>query len=177
LKHTWLFILIFLLPACFLSSGIKNPGKVQGYKLGLVKTEKGSYGVGVLPPAWKQSPLAPYKVLVFYNESYQSSIETDAFCDRSFDDASLSVLTTHLHVGIAEKKIKKENPFMLDGRAALRSIVNGKVDGVEVVLDSVVIKKDNCLFDFVLVSKPSKYSGAVSDFEKFFEGFRYNGDI
>ncbi len=172
------FILVtcLLLPACFFG-GIKNPGKVRAYTPGEVKTDKGSYGVGPLPSSWRQKQVGNYKVLVLYNDAYQSSIETDAFCDRSFDDASLKVLTNHLHAGITDKKTKSENPMMLDSRGAFRSVVSGKVDGVEVILDSVVVKKDNCLFDFVLISKPSKYSSALPDFENFFGGFRYLGDI
>lgn len=150
---------------------------MKGYSPGVVKTEKGSYGVGDLSTGWKRGNVSPYKVLVFYNDEYKSSIETDAFCGRSFDDASLRVLTSHLHAGISDKKTKSESPMMLDGREALRSVVEGKVDGIAVIIDSVVIKKDNCLFDFVLISNPTKVSSAVVDFEKFFGGFRYNGDI
>lgn len=165
-----------MLSACFLS-GPANPGKVRGYAPGMVKTDKGFYGVGPLPSTWKRSQVGKYKVLVFYNDAYQSSIETDAFCDHSFDDASLKVLTSHLHAGLSKAKTKSESPLMLDARGALRSIASGTVDGVEMMMDSVVIKKDNCLFDFVLISTPSKYSSAVSDFESFFGGFRYTGDI
>lgn len=172
----FIFVLLCLLPACFLR-GPSNPGKVRSYAPGMVKTDKGYYGVGPLPSEWKRGRVGDYKVLVFYNEAFQSSIETDAFCDHSFDDASLSVLTKHLHMGLTNAKTKSETPFMLDSRGALRSITQGTIDGVEMVMDSVVIKKDNCLFDFVLISKPSKYKSAVFDFENFFGGFRYTGDI
>lgn len=177
-KMKWIlcFCILLFVSSCFFG-GIKNPGKVRAYVPGQIKTDKGSYGVGILPNTWRQKHVGRYKALVLYNESYQSTIESDAFCDRSFDDASLKVLTNHLHVGISEQKIKKETNLMLDGRGAFRSVISGKVDGVEVVLDSVVIKKDNCLFDFVLISIPGEYSRALSDFENFFGGFRYYGDI
>lgn len=161
---------------CFLK-GASNPGKVRGYSPGFVKTDKGSYAVGPLPTSWRRGRVGNYKVLVFYNDAYQSSIETDAFCDQSFDDASLRVLTNHLHASLSKPKTRSETPMTLDGRGALRSVAEGTVDGIPMVVDSVVIKKDNCLFDFVLISKPSFYTSATQDFESFFEGFRYTGDI
>lgn len=169
-------ILCFGAPACFLK-GTKNPGKVVGYSPGTVKTKKGSYGVGPISSDWRVSRVGKYKVLVLYSDSHKSSIESDAFCDQSYNDASLNVLTNHLHTGITEKKVLSESPLMLDGRAALRSVVQGKVDGVSIILDSVVIKKDVCMFDFVLISPPTDYPQAKLDFEPFFQGFRYTGDI
>jgi hypothetical protein len=160
---------------CFLlgGGGVKNSGKVRGYKSGKVITEKSFYNVGDLPPNWRQTKIDSYKVLAFYNAEEKSTIETDSFCDASYDDASLRVLTTHLYFGLKDKKVRWEKNLMLDDRGALRSVAEGKVDGVPIVLDTVVIKKDSCLFDFVLVSDPDKYPEAVPDFEVFFKGFKY----
>lgn len=169
-------LLLLFCADCFFG-GIKNPGKVRGYSPGIVKTEKGYYEVGVLPETWRRVHVDNYHVITFRNDGALSTLSTDAFCDQAFDDASLKVLTTHLHFDLSDRKIKMEKPFMLDDRGALRSVVSGKVDGVLVVLDTVVIKKDNCLFDFALVSDPSKYQEAVEDFEKFFNGFKYRGQI
>ncbi len=171
------FVLFFAFSGCFLFGEMSNPGKVKGYSPGTVKTDKGSYAVGPLPVTWRRGKVGKYKVLVFYNDAYHSSIETDAFCDQSFDDASLRVLTSHLHAGLTKPQTKSETPMMLNGRGALRSIAEGTVDGIPMRLDSVVIKKDNCLFDFVLIAQPSFYSSAVADFESFFGGFHYTGDI
>lgn len=177
IQRFFLLSLCLALPACGLFKGVKNPGKVEGYTPGLVRTEKGSYGVGPLAGDWRQGKVGKYKVLVLYSDQHRSTIESDAFCDQSFNDASLQVLTNHLHTGISEKKALSETPLMLDGRAALRNVVQGRVDGVKIVLDSVVIKKDSCMFDFVLISPPAEYPQAVGDFESFFKGFRYTGDI
>jgi hypothetical protein len=161
---------------CFFG-GVKNTGKVQSYTPGLVKTEKGEYKVGILPESWQRTHIPPYRLIAFRNDDLKSTIETDAFCDAAFDDASLKVLTTHLHFDLTDKKIRSEKSLLLDQREALRTVASGKVDGVLIVLDTVVIKKDNCLFDFALVADPKKYEAATADFEKFFEGFRYEGEI
>ncbi len=66
--------------------------------------------------------------------------------------------------------------MMLGGREALRTVAEGTLDGVDVILDTVVIKKNNCLFDFALVAHPQKHADAVNDFETFFQGFQYRGE-
>src|SRR4030095_4055785 len=168
-------LILSLLPACF--GGVDKTGKVKSYAPGVVHTEKGFYNVGPLSESWKLERIPPYKMINFYSAEFKSSIETDAFCDDAFDDASLQVLTTHLHFDLTDRKIKSEKEFMLDNRGALRTVALGKVDGVEIVLDSVVLKKNNCLFDFVLVGDPAHHGKAAVDFENFFGGFKYQGDI
>jgi hypothetical protein len=177
LKSKWLVASFLFLSLTHCFGGVDKTGKVRSYVPGTVRTEKGFYNVGLLPESWQQDRLSPYRMIVFYNGGFKSSIETDAFCDDAFDDASLKVLTTHLHFDLVDRKIQKEKDLMLDNRGALRTVASGKVDGVPIVLDTVVLKKDNCLFDFVLVAQPDRYSGAVHDFETFFGGFRYQGDI
>jgi hypothetical protein len=152
---------------------VKHTGRVKSYEPGRVITEKSYYNVGDLPSDWKRTKIGSYRTIAFYNEASKSTIETDAFCDGSYEDASLQVLTTHLYFDIRDKKIRWEKSFMIDDRGALRSVADGKVDGVPIVLDTVVIKKNNCLFDFAMVSEPGLYSKAAPDFESFFKGFKY----
>lgn len=168
-------LLSLALVQCF--GGVKNTGKVVGYRPGVVLTKKSFYNVGILPEGWNRANIGHYNTISFYNESYKSTIETDAYCDKSFDDASLKVLTTHLYFAITDKKERSSKPISLDGRAALHSVADGKVDGVPIVLDTVVIKKDDCLFDFAMVSAPSLYAKAAEDFKTFFEGFKFSGDL
>ncbi len=171
-KITVFIFLIFLLSSC---GGVKNTGKVKSYSPGLVTTQKSSYQVGVLSADWVQDKVGPYKALVLYNSKEKSSIETESFCDASFSDSGLSSLTTHLHFDLKDKKVIFQKEIQVDGRAALRTVVEAKVDGVPVTLDSVVIKKDSCLFDFVLISNPSHYNNVKNDFEKFFTDFHFEG--
>jgi hypothetical protein len=161
---------------CFLFGGVKNTGRVRSYEPGKVITQKSYYNVGDLPDSWQRTKIGSYKTIAFYNPELKSTLETDAFCDDAYDDASLQVLTTHLYFDIRDKKTRWEKPFMLSGRGALRSVAEGKVDGVPIVLDTVVIKKDDCLFDFAMASEPDLYSKAAADFERFFKGFQYQGN-
>lgn len=159
-----------LLVACF--GGAKKTGKVVGYRDGFVLTKKGSYAVGSLSSDWGRFKLG--KALVaFYNPHLQSTISTDSFCDQAYNDSSLKNLTRHLFPGLQDTKVIDQKPFMLDGRGALQTVIDAKLDGVPVMVSMVVVKKDWCLFDFFLVSEKTQFARAFEDFETFFQGFSF----
>ena len=161
--------------SCF--GGPKNTGKVIRYEPGRIYTEKSSYQVGLLSQDWVKEKLGRYKALYLYNAKAKASIESEAYCDASFDDASLKTLTTHLHFDLKNKKVISEKELKLDARSALHTLAEGSVDGSPFILETVVIKKDNCLFDFALVVPPLYYDLAKKDFENFYSAFQFEGGI
>jgi hypothetical protein len=165
---------LLCLVACF--GGVPKTGKVVGYQPGRVLTKLGHYQVGELSPEWRRLSLDK-AVIAFYNQSLSSTIATDAFCQRAYDDSPLDMLTRHLFAGLQDVKILEEKPFMLDSRGALQTSFQATLDGVPVRIDSVVVKKDWCLFDFYLVSPPESYTQALPHFETFYRGFVYSGEI
>lgn len=160
--------------ACF--GGVKKTGKVVDYKPGRVITKKGYYDVGPLPEPWYRIKLG-IAAINFRNDSLGSTISTDAFCDHAFDDAPLNALTNHLFAGLQDIKVEKQAPFVMSDRGALRTTLKASLDGVPVKIETIVVKKDWCLFDFYLVSPPENFAQAIPDFENFFRGFQYAGDI
>lgn len=166
-------VLCFSLSSCF--GGVKKTGRVVGYKEGRVLTKKGHYLVGPLPAAWEQINLGKAMV-AFYNPALKSTISTDSFCDQAYNDSSLKNLTQHLFPGLQDINVIEEQPFQLDRRGALKTLVDAKLDGVPVMVNIVVLKKDWCLFDFFLVSEKAYFSQAAQDFEVFYRGFAYTGE-
>ncbi len=174
-----LFPLILFIPLLFTRcffGGAPNSGKAVAYHSGLIQMKKGFYQVGKLSEGWKRSNIGKYKTVAFYHGDLKSSLTTNAFCDESYEDASLKVLSNHLHFALQKPKTRFEKILNLDHREAFRSVLEGSLDGVPVVLDTVVIKKDNCVFDFALISDPDHYEQAALDFQNFYEGFHYQGD-
>ena len=165
---------VFALLACF--GGVKKTGKVVDYKAGKVITKKGFYQVGELSPDWYRVNL-DVATISFRNDSLQSAISTDAYCDQAYDDAPLSALAGHLFAGLQNIKIEKQEPLTLSAREALRTSLSASLDGVPVRVETVVVKKNWCLFDFFLVSPPEQHVAAIPHFEQFFRGFDYSGDI
>ncbi len=164
----------FALWGCF--GGVKKTGKVLDYKPGQVITKSGSYQVGELPPEWYRIKLG-IAAINFRSDRLKSTISTDAFCEQAFDDAPLNALTRHLFAGLQDVKVEKETPFMMSDRGALRTTLRASLDGVPVKIETVVVKKDWCLFDFYLVSPPDQFLSAMPDFEHFYQGFQYSGEI
>jgi hypothetical protein len=168
-------ILLLVLAAC--SSGClfkKQPYKgVMSYRDGKVFLRKGDYyTVGMLPEGWER--LATHaKTISFYDKGSRSSISTDAICDRSESNRSLSSLAGGMAGAVEDRKVVQEQEFMLDGRGALSRRVEGTLDGVPTVVDLVVTRKNECVFDFYLVAPKGADGAARADFDAFYRAFHY----
>lgn len=156
--------------ACF--GGGRSPTSIVSYRDGLVSMKKGSYRVGALPDTWRQTAFH-FKSLTFRHAEHASTVATNAFCGKNYEDASLEVLSRHLYMGIDRVKVESTHERMLDGRRALFTIWMGEVDGVPVKLETVSLQKNNCLFDFYYVASPETFSSDQDDFTHFVEGFSY----
>jgi hypothetical protein len=135
-------------------------------------TNRQTYDVGQLPPAWERMRVKAYSI-AFHDESLGSTIATDAFCGPAYEDSPLATLTSQMMAGVENYEIVSSREFMLDERGALRTVVTGRTDGVDLTYDIVVIKKNKCIFDFMLISPMGNYSTARADYEGFYSGFHY----
>lgn len=172
-RHKWRpYIIVSLLffNACF--GHVDKRGSVTGIQGNTVFTEGGRFRIGPLSPAWVQKDLK-YRAVVFTHTAYSSSIALDAFCKGAYDDIKLSLLTNQLFSCITNQKRLSQKTVHLDNREAQRTVLEGKVDGAPIVTDVVVLKKNECVFDFSLSSVPGDYEKVRSDFEKFYQGFHY----
>ncbi len=130
------------------------------------------YKVGALSKDWKQS-LQKEPGIVFKNSETEATIATEAICGAGFQDAPLRLLTTNLFSGMADVQRMSEEQWMLSGRAALYTKAMATLDGVPVSLNIVVIKKDNCEFDFYAISIPEYDASVKGEFLGFVKGFDY----
>ncbi len=71
---------------------------------------------------------------------------------RDYGDPSLDVLTHHLLMGFTDRWEKSKETKAIDGREAMISRYDAKLDGVEVELEVAVLKKDGCVHDFMYVA-------------------------
>ncbi len=130
------------------------------------------YRVGELPQGWKQLRTKA-RAIIFYNEELKASIATDAFCGDSVPDASLDSLGGQIISALDNRTVTSEHQFMLAGRGALRQLVEGTMDGVEVHLNLVIVRKDNCVFDLYAIMPRQVRELVEEDFDLFVDGFRY----
>jgi hypothetical protein len=146
---------------------------VMSYRGGKVFfTNKDFYRVGKLPDGWNRLE-ERYRTITFYNESSGASISTDAFCGRSLEGRRPDSLTGEILTALDEREVISEKEFELSGRGAVRILAKGKLDGVAVTVDLVVVRKDGCIFDFYAVSEGDEGPDTAAAFEQFFGGFDY----
>jgi hypothetical protein len=126
------------------------------------------YRHGHLPAGWSAAQRSAADVL--YHHGHGGSIAAGVHCG-DHDDVSLDVLTNHLLIGIEQRAERARRPLVVAGRAALRTQLDGRLDGVLVALDLVVLKKDGCTYDLLLVGERSHVERRRVDFDRFVAGF------
>lgn len=117
---------------------------------------------GGLPAGWQRTRAGGAGVV--YHHADGGTIASERTCDDA-DDVPLDVLTNHALIGVAQRRERSRTPLLLDGRAALRTRLDGQLDGVSVVLDLVVLKKDGCTYDLFLVAPPASFDRCRVDFD------------
>lgn len=170
-----LFMLIFGifllgLSGCF--GGMDLRGSIDGYQKNVVKTKGGSFRIGALGPHW-QLKKNKLRALTFFEKRTKSNITISAFCKNSAPSGSLTSLAGQILHALKEKKVLEKEMLMLDGRKAYRSSATGYLDGALVTLDQIVLKMNQCVFDFVYIANPADYQKFTNEFKQMALGFQF----
>ena len=131
------------------------------------------FEVGTLPSAWRS--IRHHDAELIFHNAAGGSIYANSSCNVSDSDAPLDVLTNHLLFEFQAVKEHARIPFVLAGRAALRTTLDAKLDGVDVALDVIVLKIDGCSVDLQLVAAPGTLPARRADFDAFVSGFVFQG--
>jgi hypothetical protein len=107
----------------------------------------------------------------FYSDAVGAVIEANASCRDDADAAPLKALTRQLLIGYTDRQIVEQRTMMLDGREALRTRVEARLDGVPMMLDLVVLKRNGCIFDLSYAAPPPAFERGSADFARFVDGF------
>lgn len=132
------------------------------------------FEVGDAPPTWKRIELAGAEIAYRDNE-HDASIVVNGRCGVKADDAPLEALTNHLLIGTTDREFISEETTPFDGREARRTVLRAKLDGVPMMISTVVLKKDGCLYDFVRVAPPQHFEAGTPAFQEFVAHFRTIG--
>jgi len=140
------------------------------YRDGVVKKGDLEYRIAPLGPGWKFVSLSENDA-AFYSPATGHSIAVNSTC-HGHQDAPLEVLTQHLLMGFTERVKVEQVKEPMAQREALRSHYTAKLDGVPVELLLVVLKKDNCVYDFTYVSPLGGLAEKGPDFDRVVQSFR-----
>lgn len=136
------------------------------------RTKQTTFKVGPRPATWQRVETS-HGLLAFRDETRGATIVLNGRCDEPSDDAPLASLTQHLFLLFTERQIDLEETIPFDGREARRTTLTAKLDGVPKRFVALVTKKDNCVYDFVLIGdgEAARYAAARRDFDAFVGGF------
>ncbi len=164
-EHRWAALGVSL--AVALAAGCGGGATFVG---GVYRGPEATYRIGELGSDWERVSIG-HNNLAWHNPRIGAVAQVNATCDP-FQDVPLSALTNHLLIGFTERDYRSSDNVMLDGREALRTHVVAKLDGVPRELLLYVMKKDNCTYDFSLITPPGEsYHEAEPTFERMVAGF------
>ncbi len=124
-----------------------------------------------LPSAYERIDVATAS-LAFRDRIDRASILINVRCETRDEDTPLPALTNHLLMGTTERNflVQEIEPWV--GREAQHSVVIAKQDGVRVLYDLFVAKKNGCIYDFVYVADPEAPESGRQKFEAMFRAVR-----
>lgn len=122
-------------------------------------------------------PAAPYEEIentradgAWKNPSNGNSISYLSTCNDPADP-SLETATTELFSDLKNLVIKRQATTEFNGREALDSEVEGKIEGILTRVRSVVFKKNGCLYTLSHVGVAKTFDEDKSKFDQFLAGF------
>lgn len=124
---------------------------------------------GPLPAEWKKTEVKGLAV-AYYHSGYGATAGVAPGCE-GISDSTLESLAQQELIGLEQREMLEEKRVTVDGREAVEWVVKGSVDGVEMRVNLVVFRKDGCVYDLNLVSRPETFSQARTDFQAFVAGF------
>ena len=137
----------------------------------VVRSDDVRFRLGEVPAGWHEGEIDG-ALVAFRDDGARAMTLVNGRCGKDADDVPLRALTQHLFLYFTGRTppSEHERTVRLDGREALRSELEADLDGVRRHFVTYVLKKDGCVYDFVLVT-PGASSPAVPAFDRFVGGF------
>lgn len=145
-------------------------GHQGAYNSGFYTKRGVQYYVGGVPAGWRLQNFKGNDIAYVADDS-QHIIAINATCEE-YEDAPLKVLTQQLLMGFTERQLVKQELRTLQERETLYSHYLAKMDGVPRELMLVVLKKDNCVYDFIYISPPGRFEEKLATFEDILQRFK-----
>jgi len=128
------------------------------------------YRTGQLGPGWRVVH-AEGAAIGWFHQGRASIVESNATCRDDAEATPLASLTDHMLVGYTDRHVRAQEDVILDGRGALHTVVAARLDGVPVILDLYVLKRNGCIFDLSYAAPPARFTDGRPDFARFVDGF------
>lgn len=124
------------------------------------------------PPAgWRRLNVSD-ALLAYRDDRYDATIAVNGRCGKDGDDVPLESLTQHLFIYFTDRELVDQRRQSMDEREALRTVMYAKLDGVRKGFIVYVLKKDDCVYDFLYITDPDSLEAGMPRFERYVAGFR-----
>jgi hypothetical protein len=138
----------------------------------VVRDEQTAFRIGALPPGWTR--VDSDGDLALRNGRTGAILLADARCGEK-TDAPLGVHANTLLIGFTDRRVVEEGPVAISGREGHGQIVDAKLDGVPVRIESIVVLKERCLYDLVYAAPPARFEEGRDAFRRLVDGFEALG--
>jgi len=107
----------------------------------------------------------------FFSPAGGGVVEAKATCRDDAEAAPLSSLTNQLLIGYTDRRVRAVERLLLDGHETLHSVIETKLDGLNVILDLYVTRRNGCIYDLSYAAAPGRYGDGLPAFRRFVAGF------
>jgi hypothetical protein len=107
--------------------------------------------------------------VAFQSKKTASIISLNSSCNPEVQnpDKDLRSFTNLLFLGITDITLRDERTMNFQNSPALQTTLRGKLNGEEMMLRTVVLRKRNCLYDLMYVARPAHFLENEPDFSRF----------
>jgi hypothetical protein len=88
------------------------------------------------------------------------------------EDVELAILARHLLIAFERKEILSQGGVQVDGREAVKTLLEGWVDGTEIMAEAYVVKGDGVVYDIIFWAPREAFPRTVDAFHHVLAGIR-----
>jgi hypothetical protein len=140
--------------------------------IGKRSREEATYRFGEPGDGWRPVRKVADVQVAWIDDALGAVIQIHAQCDEQ-GDSSLDEYTDHLRIDWTDWKVVSQTSETVAGRAALRTVVEGDLDGVKRRNEFLIVKKSGCLFDLQYSAPPERFAAGRAGFDRVVRGFRF----
>jgi hypothetical protein len=152
------FVVILAASACVsVQLGPKGPVNAKNVRFTPPKTPFEKFEIQDVDQAWK-------------NRDNGNSISYRTSCDDPVE-STIQTIQQSIASGFDSYTVESSQNTQFNGREALQSVLQGKLDGVSTKLELLIFKKNNCTYTLTYVALPKNFSKDQGTFHEFLKGF------
>ena len=111
--------------------------------------------------------------LTFQSKKTAGIISLNSSCRQGrAEEKDLDLITRELLLGITHVTLRTDESISIQNTPAMQTTVQGKIAGALTRIRTVVLSKDECIYDLMYVSTPEQFKVHEDDFNRFVSSLR-----